>query len=254
MNLYKTLAKLGCFNFQELVNIVGSKNTASWYIQSYLQKGYIKRIKRDLYVVISLENDYAIPNRFQIASHASNDSYISHHSAFEYYGCANQVFYDVYFSTKNRIKSFSYDGLDFCPIISLGEIGVIETNNGIRITSIERTVIDSIASFNKIAGLEELLRCLLLIPNLDSNNLLESLEMYNRSQLYQKVGYILESFKEDLCLPEDFFNKCESKISSSKTYLFEKEDDFVYFERWKLYAPKELKSIINKGVFEYNVI
>lgn len=248
MTLYKELASLRCFTFQELINIVGSKEAAAWRIRTYLQKGYIERVRRDLYAVISLETNYPIPNKFQIASHVSQDSYVSHHSAFEYYGYANQVFYDVYFSSSKRIRPFSYAGLEYHPIISSGDIGIVETNTGVRVTSIERTVIDSIASLNKIAGLEELLRCLSLIPSLNSENLLESLEMYNHSQLYQKVGYILEAFKEELYLPEEFFDECEKRISSSKTYLFEKQEDFVYFARWKLYAPKNIKSIIDKGV------
>jgi len=74
-----------------------------------------------------------------------------------------------------------------------------------RVTSLEWTVIDSIADFEKIGGLEELLRCLLLIPSLDCNKLLDALELYGRAQLYQKAGYILESWKEELSLPEPFF-------------------------------------------------
>lgn len=71
-------------------------------------------------------------------------------------------------------------------------------------TSLERTVIDSIADFEKIGGLEELLRCLLLIPSLDYSKLLDALELYGRAQLYQKAGFILEAWKEELSLPEPF--------------------------------------------------
>ena len=36
------------------------------------------------------------------------------------------------------------------------------------------------------------------IPALDEKGLLESLEIYGREQLYQKAGYILESYKGEL--------------------------------------------------------
>lgn len=52
-------------------------------------------------------------------------------------------------------------------------------------------MIDSIADFEKIGGLEELLRCLLLIPSLDYHKLLDALELYGRAQLYQKAGFFL---------------------------------------------------------------
>lgn len=106
----------------------------------------------------------------------------------------------------------------------------------------------------KIGGLEELLRCLLLIPSLDYSKLLDALELYGRAQLYQKAGFILEAWKEELSLPEPFFVECEKRSSASKTYLFEKQGDFVLHNRWKLFAPKDLKTIINKGVTDYDAL
>jgi predicted transcriptional regulator len=135
-----------------------------------------------------------------------------------------------------------------------GNTDIIKTDTGIRVTSLERTVIDSIADFEKIGGLEELLRCLLLIPSLDYSKLLDALELYGRAQLYQKAGFILEAWKEELSLPEPFFVECEKRSSASKTYLFEKQGDFVLHNRWKLFAPKDLKTIINKGVTDYDAL
>lgn len=184
----------------------------------------------------------------------TDDACVSHHSAFEYYGYANQVFYDVYFTTQKRVRPFSYDGVNYCPMACRGNTDIIKTDTGIRVTSLERTVIDSIADFEKIGGLEELLRCLLLIPSLDYSKLLDALELYGRAQLYQKAGFILEAWKEELSLPEPFFVECEKRSSASKTYLFEKQGDFVLHNRWKLFAPKDLKTIINKGVTDYDAL
>ena len=106
MELYKKLVPLGCFSHKDMVYITGSENAALWSIKDYLNKGYISRIRRDLYVVISLETGQPIANRYQIASHVTDDAFISHHSAFEFYGLANQVFYEVYFASTMRVCSF----------------------------------------------------------------------------------------------------------------------------------------------------
>ncbi len=254
MERYKELAALRCFTHKDMVHLTGSESAAVWQIKNYLQKGYIERVRRDLYAVISMETGQAIPNRYQIASRVTDDACVSHHSAFEYYGYGNQVFYDVYFATEKRVRSFSYDGVSYCPLICRGKAGVTETDTGVRVTSLERTVIDSIADFEKIGGLEELLRCLLLIPSLDPDKLLTALELYGRGQLYQKTGYILETLKDELSLPEYFFTECEKRSSASKTYLFEKQSDFVLHNRWKLFAPQDLKAIVDKGVTDYDAI
>ena len=91
MERYKELAALRCFTHDDMVQLAGSESSAVWQIKSYLQKGYIERVRRNLYAVISMETGQAIPNRYQIASRVTDDACVSHHSAFEYYGYANQV-------------------------------------------------------------------------------------------------------------------------------------------------------------------
>ena len=251
MDLYKELAHLRCFSYADMVQLIGSEKAADWQIKTYLKKGYIERVRRNLYVVISMETEQPIANRFQIASQATQDACISHHSAFEYYGYANQVFYEVYFSTCKNVRPFTYDGLQYTPLSNPSAIEILDMNNGVKVTSLERTVIDSIFDMDKIAGLEEILRCLELIPSLNEEKLLDVLEGYSKKQLYQKVGYILEFYKKDLSLSKDFFLKCISCSSSSKTYLTQEIRDNIFHPKWLLYAPKNLKQLINKGV-EYD--
>ncbi len=247
MDLYKELAGMRCFTREDLIKLTGSESAAAWYITSYLKKGYIERIKQDLYAVVSLETSLPIPSRYQIASHVADDSYVSYHSAFEYYGYANQVFYDMYVSTGKRVHPFSYDGINYHIVVSKGKVGVTEPGNDIRVTSIERTVIDSIEDFEKIGGLEELLHCISMIPSLSSDKLLEALDIYRYGKLYQKTGYLLENFREDLTIPESFFEECEKHISESKAYFSEDRKDFVFYKRWKLYAPNNLRAMIDQG-------
>ena len=85
------------------------------------------------------------------------------------------MFYEVYFSAGKRVRSFDYDGLHYQPVLRRVNDNITETDNGVRVTSLERTVIDSIADFTKTGGLEELLRCLALIPSLNESKLLEVL-------------------------------------------------------------------------------
>ena len=89
MKHYEKLLELGCFSKNDLEQITGSEAAAKWLCREYQKKGYIERVKRDLYVAISLENQQPIANRYVIASHISNDAAVSYHSAFEFYGYSN---------------------------------------------------------------------------------------------------------------------------------------------------------------------
>lgn len=247
MELYKDLVLLRCFSRDTLIRLTGSKESADWWIRKYLERNYIERIRRDLYAVISLETYQPIANRYQIASYAADGAYVSYHSAFEYYGCANQVFNVIYLTSPKRIRTFDYDGVEYQGTVSKCTSFIEGHDDGVRVTSIERTVIDSIAHLNKAGGVEELLRCLLLVPSISSDKLLEILSIYNCSFLYQKTGYIMEAFQNIFDFPEFFFKECEKKITDSRKYFSKQNEDFVFYKRWKLYAPENLLSLLNKG-------
>ena len=112
MKHYEKLLELGCFSKNDLEQITGSEAAAKWLCREYQKKGYIERIKRDLYVAISLETRQPIANRYAIASHISNDAAVSYHSAFEFYGYSNQVFYETQVTSESRFRDFEYDGAD----------------------------------------------------------------------------------------------------------------------------------------------
>ena len=49
MKHYEKLLELGCFSKNDLEQITGSEAAAKWLCREYQKKGYIERVKRDLY-------------------------------------------------------------------------------------------------------------------------------------------------------------------------------------------------------------
>ena len=255
MKYLDKLIDLGCFSRLDVVELIGNEKAAHSILNDYVKNGYIDRIRRNLYTAISLETKQPVANRLLIATHISEDAYISHHSAFEYFGYANQVFHEVFVSTTSRFTDFSLDGITYTRVSPKIDSGVITTNTGIRVTDLERTVIDCICSVEKIGGLEELLRCLLLVPALRADKLITYLDEYGQANLYQKSGFLLTEFSEQFGLAKPFFDYCRTKIPKSKKYLYYEKNTlskhFVLHEDWMNLEPENIKSIIRKG-FDLN--
>lgn len=247
MKYYEKLIELGCFSRKDLVMLTGSEAAASSLIYDYLRKGYIERVRHDLYTVMSLESKQPVPSRYQIGSNLFPDACITHHSAFEFYGYANQVFYEMYIGTKSRFLDFEYNGIWYHRIMPKPQRQVVTIGN-IRVTSLEQTVVDSIQDFEKISGIEEVLRCILLIPSLNVENMLFALSSANNRFLYQKCGYLLEEVNTSLGLPESFFEECRKHKTRSRRYLFKENAEYVFNAKWGLYVPKTLLSFVDKGV------
>jgi predicted transcriptional regulator of viral defense system len=250
MKYYEQLLKIGCFTWDELCGVVGNANTADSLTRDYLKKGYIQRVKRGLYVAVDLATGESVVNKYRIAGKITPTAYVSHHAAFEYHGWANQVSYQVETSSGTVFASFGYAGSTYAYFASRISNGVAVRPDGVRVTDTERTVLDGIHDFEKNMGLEELLRCLELIPAVKEEKLLEYLAAYGKQVLYQKTGYVLEHFKAAWNLSDSFFTACEAEIGKSKRYLYNTvtHDEMGYDRRWRLVVPHDLMKMTDKGV------
>ncbi len=253
MKHYEKLLQKGCFNREELAELVGTQAAAKMVIYEYQKKGYIERVKRDFYVVISMETKQPVLSRYQLGANLFQDACISHHSAFEVFGYGSQVFYECYVATDSRFTDFEYNGVTYHRVERKPGIEVLQQGN-VRVTSIEQTVVDSIRDFEKIAGLEEVLRCLMLVPGLKEEKILACLKRNENGFLYQKCGYLFEQLQDEFGFSDHFFDECRKHSSGAKRYLMRDVGENVFQGKWKLYTPPSLKELTDKGIKDYDAI
>ena len=245
MKYYEAMLEQKCFSFKDAERMVGgNRNTAKSLLRQYVQKGYIQQIKKNLYVAVSMESGMPAATRYQIASSITPTSYVSHRSAFAYYGFANQVSYEMNVSSETAFADFEYEDIRYDYIASRPPEGIIE-QQGVRVTNPERTTIDYIGDFDHIGGLEELLRSLEMISFLSEEKLLRYLALSGKAVLYQKAGYILEHFRDSLKLSDRFFEICRLQKGKSKRYFTRSTNQHhaVYNNRWGLMVPEDLLHI-----------
>lgn len=248
MKYFKELSQFNTFTLSDASKIIGNLPATKKYLSSMINSGYVKKIRRNLYTCydVALSEDCA--NRFQIASSINKNSYISYHSAFEFYGYYNQVFYTIQVSSCKRFAPFDYDGYSYeC---YLNDISIqIDNIKGAKVTSIERTIIDSINMLGKVMDIEELVKCLDLVHFVNEEKLIEVLKAYNKEVLYRKVGYILYYYKDEFKLSNSFFGLCISKglLSNHGSLVNNDKDNLVYDSKWGLYVYNDFRKLANKG-------
>lgn len=247
---YKELAKLSVFSLSDVKKLTNNKKTAYSLLARFMNKGLVKKVRSNIYSCVNPATGQVNASRFQIACASSSSAYISHHSAFEYYGLANQVYYEVYVSSETRFRDFEFEGVRYKYVASKMNDGVKEPKNseGIRVTDLERTVVDSIKNFEKIGGFEELLNCLSAIHYLDAERLKTYLKAYDIQALYQKTSFLLQNYMNEMQLPKTFIEYCKSKTGKSTRYLLkEAMHDGVYNSEWKLVVPEGIFDITGQG-------
>ena len=236
------------FNIKEILKNFDNEKQLNNWIASKIKSNSIKKVRNGLYVLTDSAG-YVFSSKFEIASKISKDSFVSYHSALEFHGVANQVFGDVIVSSSTRFNNFEFDGVEYINKVTKNYVEVMNiVTAGVRVSSLERTIIDCIDNINLAGGIEEILNALEQIKVLDENKLLHVLESYNRVLLYQKTGFILEQYKEQLSLSDEFFKSCQSKLTNQIKYFLKDEyKEIEYNAKWKLMAPKNLKTHIYGG-------
>ena len=113
MNLYFELLKKPIFNVEDVNVFYNNMDSARSAIKRLMKEGMVAKIRNNMYTCVSGETGAPVANRFQIASRITPTSYVSHHTAMEYYGIADQVYYDVYVSSETSFRDFSFDGYTY---------------------------------------------------------------------------------------------------------------------------------------------
>lgn len=249
MNLYYELLKYPVFTMEHVNQYYNNIESARSAVKRLLRNGLAAKIRNNLYTCISGETDAPLANRYQIASALTSTSYLSHHSAMEYYGISDQVFYEVYVSSETSFREFEFDGYMYCYVCSKCSEGIetIKYSGGVRVADKERAVIDSIKDLDKIAGLEEVIDNIQTISALREKRLLAYLECYNNQFLYQKAGLLLKSQQQRLGLSDGFFQTCKDRVGLSKRYLTKDCKEGRYDTIWQLVVPSQMYYLKNGG-------
>ena len=247
MNLYFELLKKSIFNMQDVNVFYDNMESARSVVKRLMKEGMAGKIRNNMYTCISGETGAPVANRFQIASNITPTSYVSHHTAMEYYGITDQVFNEVYVSSETSFREFEFDGYTYRYIESKNSEGVVKLpySGGITITNLERTIVDSIKDMDKIAGVEEVVQDIESVHLMQEKRLLKYMELYHNQFLYQKTGYLLWQKREQMGLSDSFFDSCKEQIGKSKRYLTKEQDGGRYDDTWKLVVPKDLYNMKN---------
>ena len=89
MNLYFELLKKPVFRIEDVDLYYNNIHSSRSAVSRLIKDGLAIKIRNNMYTCINGETGSPVANRFQIASAVTPTSYISHHTAMEYYGLAD---------------------------------------------------------------------------------------------------------------------------------------------------------------------
>ena len=216
-------------------------NTRKSRLYNGHRRGVISHIRRGVYVPSYLNDKYVI------ACNSVENGCLVYHSALEYYNLHTQSFNWLYVHSSKPFRAFEHlnDIYIYKPVncIINPKTDNRYENYPIRVTSLSQTIIDCIRHIDLAGGLEELMNALDWIEKskLNEKEMILCLDSVPSKSTYQRVGFLLSLYNEQLGLSDDFFNHCKEKIGNNVSYLLSDEDCDSYNSEWKICIPKSLK-------------
>ena len=229
------------FTYHDIKELYPNRDSFNSFLKRSTKKGNIKQIKKGLYAVVDPTTGNIFASKFQIASRLFDDAYFSYHEALEYYGLATQSFVSRFtYLTHVYVNDVVFEENIYSSKKSTCNLDILDhmNQNGVRVVSLERAIVDSIDDPNLAGGLEEIENALESCRELNIDRVIKMLNYYNKSFLYQKVGFLFEKHFGDK-IPESFYQLCLSKQGNKIQYFEAKVGFSKLILKWKLMVPKE---------------
>jgi predicted transcriptional regulator of viral defense system len=232
---------------------VGARTEES-LLAHFRRTGRVIRVRRGLYATVppgASASSYPI-DPFLIAAKLTLDAVLSHHTALEYHGRAYSIQERFTYSTAHPLtpfefRSHSFKGTKFPEaLMRAGEeqFGVLRSERAgmdLRVTSLERTLVDVLNRPDLSGSWEEIWRSLESVEFFDLDKVVAYALLLDNATTASKVGFFLEQHRESLMVEEHHLKPLRDRRPRQPHYLDRgKRQSGVLVSEWKLVVPKEV--------------
>lgn len=248
------------FTHEEFVDFLASQGTTNPHTQRellayHLKKHHIVRIRRGYFASIPISSWDAADNYpidpFLIAGRITEDAVLAYHTALDFHGTSYSVYNQFTFLSQQKIRPFNYQASFIClpfpqtlceqnkthfEILTADRQGL-----NIKVTSLERTIVDVLDRPNYAGGWEEIWLSAAHFPILKLNKVIEYAFTLNNATTIAKLGFFLEQHKDLFYVDEHTLKTLQEKIPSSIHYLERnKRQSGKLIKRWNLVVPQAI--------------
>lgn len=245
------------FTLAEFKSFLDEKASVNEWTQQnllayYKRKGRIIGVKRGLYAVVPLgtKPDEFLPDPFLLAAKMAEDSVLSYHTALEFYGSAYSVqnrfiYLSLVQSKKLSWREYAFKSVPFPKALLRKDkelFGVrTEDRKGIavKVTGLERTMVDIFDRPDLGGGWEEIWRSLDLVEYMNLEEVVDYALLLGNSTTIAKIGFYLEQNRERLMVDDSYLRRLRKKMPSTPRKMERTgSQPGKFVSAWNLVVPR----------------
>lgn len=259
MKMDEFLQQHAVFTLEELDRFLsargaGNPNTRRSLLTYYCKKGRIIPIRRGLYGTVPVGGDPASSpvDPYLVAAKLTPDAVLAYHCALAFHGKAYSVHTRLHYVSARKSMPLTFQGHEFIRapeppgLRAKGEelFGVIRRNRSgvdLRVTSLERTLVDVLDRPDLTGSWEEIWRSLESVEFFDLDQVIAYVLLLENATTAAKVGFFLEQHKEVLMV-EDVHLEPLRRLRPRHPHYFVrgKRNDCRWVGEWNLMIPEEI--------------
>ena len=246
------------FTCEELAAHLASRGkagprTGETLLAYYTRIGRVVRIRRCLYASLpdGVDPDSHPVSPYLVAARLTADAVLSHHTALEYHGRAHSVWQHFVYSAARPAKPLVFRSLLFrgtkfpagllrTGMLHLETQEVDERGLPIRVTSLERTLVDSLHRPDLAGGWEEVWRSLESVEFFDLDAVLEYALLLDNATTTAKVGFYLDQHREALMVDDRHLNELRCRRPQQPHYMERSRRPSRMVSDWNLIVPEDV--------------
>jgi len=223
--------------------------TASW-----LKSKRIVRVRRGLFATIppgSEPASYPV-DPFLVASKLVPDAVLSHHTALEFHGRAHSVLEEFTYLSLSPLQKITFRGHSFRgtrfpkALVCAGKEGyevVTSERRGqdLRVTSLERTLVDVLDRPDLAGGWEEIWRSLESVEYFNIDRVVEYARLLENATVNAKLGFFLDQHRDALMVEEQHLAALRVHLPKQPHYMDRTRRKLGrWVAEWNLMVPRDV--------------
>ena len=230
-----------------------SRATSNNLLSKHLAAGRLIRVRRGLYATVprGVNPAQAVVDPYLLATKLADDAVVAYHAALQFHGKAYSVWRRLSYLTRKRSRASSFRGQDYEPVqvpVALRARpdfggGVIEVRHGgglVRVTSLERALVDCLDSPDKGGGWEEIWRSLEMVEFFDLDALIDYALRLGSALTIARAGFFLEQHQEELMVERNHLERLRAHAPAQPRYLDSARRPGKLVSGWNLIVPEDL--------------
>jgi len=250
-------AKNPVFTHSDFMTAIMSRGrtraTANNLLALHLASGRLVRVKRGLYAVVARGVDAAEAtiDPYLVASKMQEDSVVAYHAALQFHGKAYSLWRTFQYLTRKRVRTVHFRDLSFVSVQAPAIVrGLPDFGGGVRevrhagglvkVTSLERTLVDVLEAPDKGGGWEEIWRSLEMVEFFDLDEVFAYVRKLGSAVVAARVGFFLDRNREALMVETERLEELRALAPEQPRYLDPGREPGRLIQEWNLIVPERV--------------